>query len=85
VAGFQFREEFFLLQIKGDLSLAPRIALIYFETPEDAAQRLQRFLHWEVRFEETFHCRFAVLALNGHGLRHRPNNIGFLQVGESHL
>jgi hypothetical protein len=26
---------------------------------EDAAQRLQRFVHWEASFEETFHRRLA--------------------------
>jgi hypothetical protein len=28
---------------------------------EDAAQRLQRFVHWKVSFEATFHRRFVVL------------------------
>jgi hypothetical protein len=52
---------------------------------EDAAQRLQTLVHGEVSFEETFHRRFAVLALNVHGLRRTSNNhIGFLQVGETH-
>jgi hypothetical protein len=51
MAGFQFREEFFLLQLKCD-------PLVYAR--EDAAQRLQRF-----------HCRFAVVALNADGLRHK--------------
>jgi hypothetical protein len=66
--------------------LAAKIALIHFEAPEigeDAAQRLQRFVHWEVSFEETFHCRFAVLALYIHAID--QNHISFLQVGESHL
>jgi hypothetical protein len=44
---------------------------------EDAAQRLQRFVHWEVSFEETFHPRFAVLALNVHGLRRRSKPCRF--------
>jgi hypothetical protein len=51
MAGFQFPEEFFLLQLKCDPLVDAR---------EDAAQRLQRF-----------HCRFAVVALNAHGLRHK--------------
>jgi hypothetical protein len=44
---------------------------------EDAAQRLQRFVHWEVSFEETFHRRFAVLALNVHRLYHRSQPYRF--------
>jgi hypothetical protein len=42
---------------------------------KDAAQRLQRFVLWEVSFEETFHRRFIVLALNVHGLRHKSKTI----------
>jgi hypothetical protein len=49
---------------------------------EDAAQRLQRFVHWEVSFEETFHHRFTVLAMNVYGLRHNQNHISFLQAGD---
>jgi hypothetical protein len=52
---------------------------------EDAAQRLQRFVHWEVSFEETFHRSFVLLALNVHGFAIDQNYIDFLQVGESHL
>jgi hypothetical protein len=80
VAGFQFREKIFLVQI----------ALFHFETPE-----ITKMLHnvykvscigiWEVFFEETFHRRFAVLALNVTGFAIDQNHIGFLQVGESHL
>jgi hypothetical protein len=44
-----------------------------------------KIVHWEVSFEETFHHRFAVVALNVQGFRHRANHIGFLQVGDSHL
>jgi hypothetical protein len=51
---------------------------------EDAAQRLHRFVHWEVPFEETFHRRFALLALNVHVLRHRSRPYQF-SSGESHL
>jgi hypothetical protein len=43
-------------------------------------------VHWEVFFKETFHRRFAVVALNVHGLRRfaiDENHIGFLQVGEA--
>jgi hypothetical protein len=42
---------------------------------EDAAQRLQRFVHWEVSFEETFHHRFAAVALDIHGLHHRSKTL----------
>jgi hypothetical protein len=59
--------------------LAAKIALINFKTPEIA-----KMLHNVYKgsctgkylsFEATFHRRFAVVALN----------VGFLQVGESHL
>jgi hypothetical protein len=72
VAGFQFREEFLLLQLKCDLLIGAQDRAYSFRNGrnrEDAAQRLQRLAHWEVSFEETFHRRFAVLALNVHGLR----------------
>jgi hypothetical protein len=74
VAGFQFRVEFLLLQRKCDLFVGGQDSAYLFRNArnrEDAAQRLQRFVLWEVSFEETFHRRFAVLALNVHGLRHR--------------
>jgi hypothetical protein len=74
VAGFQFREEFHLLQLNCDIVVGAQDRTYSFRNArsrEDAAQRLQRFVHWEVSFEETFHRRFAVLALNVHGLRHR--------------
>jgi hypothetical protein len=69
VAGFQFREKF-LLQLKCDLLIGGQDRAYSFRNLEDAAQRLQRFVHWGVSFEETFHPSFAVLALNVHGLRH---------------
>jgi hypothetical protein len=44
---------------------------------EDAVQRLQRFVHWKVSFQATFHRRFVVLlvALNVRRLRHRSKAI----------
>jgi hypothetical protein len=76
--------------VKKIFSLATKIALFDFETPE-----ITKMLHnvykvscigiWEVFFEETFHRRFAVLALNVTGFTIDQNHIGFLQVGESHL
>jgi hypothetical protein len=72
---FQFREEFLLLQLRCVLLLVGGQDRAYSfrnaRNCEDAAQRLQRFVHWEVFFEETFRSRFAVVALNVHGLRHR--------------
>jgi hypothetical protein len=78
-ADFQFREEFLLLQLKFDFSLVAKIAYccVMFT--------IQRFVHWEEFFEETFHRRFAVLALNGHGLRHRAKLYRFYPGGERHL
>jgi hypothetical protein len=58
VAGFQFREEFLLLQLKCDLLIGAQDRSYSFRNGrnrEDAAQRLQRLAHWEVSFEETFH------------------------------
>jgi hypothetical protein len=46
-------------------------ALLVFDR-EDPVQRLQRFVHWKVSFEATFHRRFVVLALN---VRHRSKTI----------
>jgi hypothetical protein len=80
VAGFQFREGFLLLQLKCDLLVSGQDRAYPFRgarNREDAAQRLQRFMHWEVSFEEIFHRRFAVLALNVHGLRHRSKPYRF--------
>jgi hypothetical protein len=80
VAGFQFREEFLLLQLKCDLLVGGQDCAYSFRNArnrEDAAQRLQRLMHWEVSFKETFHRRFAVLALNDHGLRHRSKPYRF--------
>jgi hypothetical protein len=47
---------------------------------EDAAQRLQRFVHWKVFFEETFHRAGSECPRDSD-----QNQSGFLQVGESHL
>jgi hypothetical protein len=61
VAGFQFREEF-LLQLNCDLVVGAQDRTYSFRNArnrEDAAQRLQRFVHWEVSFEGTLHCRFT--------------------------
>jgi hypothetical protein len=69
VAGFQFREEFVRMQLKCNLLVGDQDRAYLFRNArnrEDAAQRLQRFGHWEVSFEETFQRRFAVLALNVH-------------------
>jgi hypothetical protein len=59
--------------------MAAKIALIHFETLEIAKMLhnvyIQRFVHWEISFEVTFQRRFAVLALNVHGLRHRSKTI----------
>jgi hypothetical protein len=71
VAGFQFREECFLLQLKRGVSGQDRgYSFRNARNRVDAAQRLQRFVLCEVSFEETFHRRFAVLALNVHRLCH---------------
>jgi hypothetical protein len=43
-----------------------RLFILKARNREDAAQRLQRFIHWVLSFEETFHSIFAVLALNVH-------------------
>jgi hypothetical protein len=70
VAGFQFREEFVRMQLKCNLLVGDQDRAYLFRNArnrEDAAQRLQ-IVHWELSFEETFHRRFAVLALNVHGL-----------------
>jgi hypothetical protein len=71
MADFQFREEFLLLQLKCDLLLDSQDRAYSFRKSrnrEDAAERLQKFVHWEVSFEATFPRRFAVLALIVHGL-----------------
>jgi hypothetical protein len=56
VAGFQFREEFLLLQLKYDLLIGGQDHRAYSfpnaRNREDAAQRLQRFVHWKVSFEK---------------------------------
>jgi hypothetical protein len=61
VAGFQFVI----------FSLSAKIALIHFETSEIAKMLHNVYKGSFVSFEETFHRRFAVLALNVHGLRNR--------------
>jgi putative copper export protein len=69
VAGFQFNEDFLLLQIKYDLLASGQDRAYSFRNArnrKDAAQRLQRFVDWG---------GFAVLALNVHGLRHRAKTI----------
>jgi hypothetical protein len=74
VAGFQFREKCSPLQLKCDLLVGGQDRADSFRNArnrEDAAQRLQMFVHREISLEETFHRRFAVLALNVHGLDHR--------------
>jgi hypothetical protein len=73
VAGFQFSEYFFLLQLKCDFLVGGQDGFSSFRNArncEDAAQRLQMFVQWKVSIEETFYHRFAVLALNVHELRH---------------
>jgi hypothetical protein len=68
VADFQFREKFLLLLLKCDLLIGGQDRAYSFRNArnhEDAAQRLQRFVHWEV------------LALNVHGLRHRSKPYRF--------
>jgi hypothetical protein len=58
VAGFQF----LLLQLNCDLVVGAQDRTYSFRNArnrEDAAQRLQRFVHWEVSFEGTLHCRFT--------------------------
>jgi hypothetical protein len=57
VAGFKFCEEFLLLQLKCDVLVNGRNRAYAFRNVrnrEDAAQRLQRFVHWEVSFQKTF-------------------------------
>jgi hypothetical protein len=59
---FNFVTNFFL---KCDLLVGGQDRAYSFRNArnrEDAAQRLQRFVHWEVSSEETSHRRFAVLA-----------------------
>jgi hypothetical protein len=76
VADFQFREKF-LLERKCDLLVSGQDCAYLFRNTrnrEDAAQRLERFVHWEVSFEEPFHRRFYVLALNVYGLRNLRSN-----------
>jgi hypothetical protein len=74
VAGFQFREECLFLKVKYDLHVGGQDSAYSFRNArnrEDAAQRLKRFAHWAVSFEEALHRRFDVLVVNVHELRHR--------------
>jgi hypothetical protein len=67
-----FREECLLLQLNCDLLVGSQDHAYSSgndRNRENAAQRLQRFMHWKVSFEATFHRRFAMLALNVHGHR----------------
>jgi hypothetical protein len=73
VAGSEFREEFLRVQPKCDLVGVQDHAYSFrnARNREDVAQRLQKFVHWDVFFKETFlHRRFE-------------NHIGFLQFGEA--
>jgi hypothetical protein len=57
----RFREKRLLLQLKCDFLVDDQDHTYSFRNArncEDAAQRLQRFVHWEVSFEETFHRSF---------------------------
>jgi hypothetical protein len=75
---FVFREECLLLQLKCDLLVGGQDHAYSFRNArnrEDAAQRLQKSVRWKVSFEETFHRRFTVLALNVHRLRHKSKPI----------
>jgi hypothetical protein len=81
VAGFQFREEFLSLQLKYDLLVGDQNRAYSFRNARnrgDAAQHLQRFVYWEIFFEETFHGSFALLVLNVQGFAIDRNHIGFL-------
>jgi hypothetical protein len=76
-----FLEECFLLQLKCYLLIGGQDHAYSFRNArkrEDAAQSLQRFVHWAVSFEATFHRRFAMLALNVDWLRHRSKTISVL-------
>jgi hypothetical protein len=57
VADFQFREKLLLLQLKCDLLIGGQDRAYSFRNArnrEDAAQRLQRFVHWEVSLRKLF-------------------------------
>jgi hypothetical protein len=86
VAGFQFREEFLLPQLKRHLLVGDQDRAHSFRNTrnrEDAAQRLQGFVHWKASFEETFHRRSPVLAPKSTGFAIDQNGIGSPQVDES--
>jgi hypothetical protein len=57
-------------------SLAAKIALIHFEIAK-MLHNVYKDSCIEVSFQETFHGRFAVLALNVHGVRHRSKPYRF--------
>jgi hypothetical protein len=85
-ANAQFRGEFLPLQLKCALVGGQDRAYSFRNTRnhKDAVQLLHLFVHWNVCFKETFHRRFAMLALNVHGLRHRSKSYRFYP-GWSHL
>jgi hypothetical protein len=64
VAGFQFREEF-LVQLNAISRWRPRSRLFISQSPKSrrCCTTFKWFEDWEVSFEETFHRRFVVLAL----------------------
>jgi Na+/melibiose symporter-like transporter len=82
VTGFQFPDEFLLLQLKCDILVGGQDRAYSFRNVrnrEDAAQRLQSFRALE---SIVFHRRFVVLALNFHELPHRskPYRFSFCEV-----
>jgi hypothetical protein len=66
----------FLLQLKCDLLVCAYL-FRNAQNCEDAAERLQRFVHWKVSFEETFHRGFVILALNVYRLRDKSKPYRF--------
>jgi hypothetical protein len=80
-----FREERLLLQLKCDFLVDDQDHTYSFQNArncEDAAQRLQRFVHWEVSFEASFHPASSECPRASPKIK---NHIGFLQGGERHL
>jgi hypothetical protein len=70
----------FLLQLKCDFLVCDQDHAYLFRNAqncEDAAERLQRFVHWKVSFEETFHRGFVILALNVYRLRDKSKPYRF--------
>jgi hypothetical protein len=85
VAGFQFHEEFLLLQLKCSLLIGGQDRAYSFRNARNR-QNATKVRALGNIFEETYHGRFALVVLNIHGLRHRSKlYIGLLQVGETHL